>query len=208
MATQKSSSSADEDSLFMKILHWYKLFDTDVPPRLGIEVRKRLPYTTFSAFSLGMFIGSSYGGKKAAYQFRAENAHRFPTSSTGWFQYHKTKNYTAIVGAVKEGTKMGMKLGAGAFAFCLFEETVDYARNDRRDFLSTVTAGLSFSGIYSLLARHDIYTAARTTKLGLKLSLAYGLAQDALESLKGNRPAYVDFMLGNRRSVSKDEGSI
>lgn len=103
---------------------------------------------------------------------------------------------------------MGMKLGAGAFAFCLFEETVDYARNDRRDFLSTVTAGLSFSGIYSLLARHDIYTAARTTKLGLKLSLAYGLAQDALESLKGNRPAYVDFMLGNRRSVSKDEGSI
>lgn len=151
MATQQSSSSADEDSSFMKILHWYKLFDTDVPPRLGIEVRKRLPYTTFSAFSLGMFIGSSYGGKKAAYQFRAENAHRFPTSSTGWFQYHKTKNYTAIVGAVKEGTKMGMKLGAGAFAFCLFEETVDYARNDRRDFLSTVTAGLSFSGVYSLL---------------------------------------------------------
>lgn len=46
---------------------------------------------------------------------------------------------------------MGMKLGAGAFAFCLFEETVDYARNDRRDFLSTVTAGLSFSGVYSLL---------------------------------------------------------
>ena len=48
-------------------------------------------------------------------------------------------------------------------------------------------------------ARHDVFTAARTTKLGLKLSLVYGLAQDALESLKGNRPAYVDFLLGNRQ---------
>lgn len=52
---------------------------------------------------------------------------------------------------------MGFKLGTGAFAFCLFEETVDYARHDRRDFLSTVTAGLSFSGIYSLLGMSFIY---------------------------------------------------
>lgn len=46
---------------------------------------------------------------------------------------------------------MGFKLGTGALAFCVFEETVDYARHDRKDFLSTVTAGLSFSGIYSLI---------------------------------------------------------
>lgn len=54
------------------------------------------------------------------------------------------------------------------------------------------------------LARHDVYTAARTAKLGLKLSFAYGLLQDALESLKGNRPAYVDFIMGNRRSKETD----
>ncbi|KAF7592714.1 hypothetical protein BBP40_012545 [Aspergillus hancockii] len=189
-----------ESTTLMEILQWDKLFESDAPPRLGIEVGRRLPYTALSAFSVGMAIGSSHGSKKAAYRFRAENAHRFPTTSTGWFQYHKTKNYTAIVGGVKEGMKMGFKLGFGALAFCLFEETVDYARHDRRDFLSTVTAGLSFSGIYSLLARHDVYTAARTTKLGLKLSLVYGLMQDALESMKGNRPAYVNILLGNRRS--------
>lgn len=139
------------DSTLLKIIHWDKLFESDTPPRLGIEVGKRLPYTTMSAFSVGMAMGSSYGSKKAAYRFRAENAHRFPTTSSAWFQYHKSKNYTAIVGGVKEGMRMGFKLGAGAFAFCLFEETVDYARHDQRDFLSTVTAGLSFSGIYSLL---------------------------------------------------------
>ncbi|KAE8146436.1 hypothetical protein BDV25DRAFT_162441 [Aspergillus avenaceus] len=200
---QSPEARPRDSSTLFKILHWDKFFESDAPPRLGIDVGKRLPYTTTSAFTVGMAIGASHGSKKAAYRFRAENAHRFPTSSTGWFHYHKTKNYTAIVGGVKEGMKMGMKLGFGALAFCLFEETVDYARHDRRDFLSTVTAGLSFSGIYSLLARHDVYTAARTTKLGLKLSLAYGLVQDALESMKGNRPAYIEFLLGNRRSKSE-----
>ena len=61
---------------------------------------------------------------------------------------------------------------------------------------------------YYSSARHDVYTAARTAKLGLKLSLTYGLLQDALEALKGNRPAYIDFMMGNRRSKIEKEGSI
>ncbi|KAL4873284.1 hypothetical protein BDV12DRAFT_99823 [Aspergillus spectabilis] len=203
MDAEKPPETRDpESSTLFKIIHWDKFFESEAPPRLGMEVGKRLPLTTLSAFSAGLAIGSLYGSKKAAYRFRAENAHRFPTSSTGWFQYHKNKNYISIVGGVKEGMKMGFKLGAGALAFCLFEETVDYARHDQRDFVSTVTAGLSFSGIYSLLARHDVYTAARTTKLGLKLSLVYGLMQDGLESLKGNRPAYVDFILGQPRSKS------
>lgn len=151
MDSQQPSGPRPQDSMLLKIIHWDKLFDSDTPPRLGMEVRKRLSYTTFAAFSVGMAMGSSYGSKKAAYRFRAENAHRFPTTSPAWFQYHKSKNYVAIVGGVKEGMRMGFKLGAGAFAFCLFEETVDYARHNQRDFLSTVTAGLSFSGIYSLL---------------------------------------------------------
>ncbi|OJJ86918.1 uncharacterized protein ASPGLDRAFT_22994 [Aspergillus glaucus CBS 516.65] len=203
MGSQEPSGQRPHDSALLRVIHWHKLFDSDTPPRLGMEVKKRLPYTTIAAFASGMTIGSFHGSKKASYQFRAENAHRYPTTSAAWFQYHKSKNYASVVGGVKDGMKLGFRLGAGAFAFCLFEETVDYARDDTRDFLSTVTAGLSFSGIYSLLARHDVFTAARTTRLGLKLSLVYGLAQDALESLKGNRPAYVDFLLGNRRSGAR-----
>ncbi|KAJ5774300.1 hypothetical protein N7457_009196 [Penicillium paradoxum] len=203
-----SADPSRQNSTILKIIHWDKLFECDSPPRLGIEVGRRLPYATMSAFSTGLALGYYHGSKRAGLVFRAENAHRFPTTSTGWFQYHKTKNYIGVVGGVKDGMKMGAKLGAGALAFCLFEETVDYARHEERDFLSTVIAGLSFSGVYSLLARHDVYTAARTAKLGLKLSLTYGLLQDALETLKGNRPAYVDFVLGNRRSKAEKEGSI
>lgn len=235
MDTQQSKSgSARESSLLLKLLHWHKLFESDTPPRLGIDVDRRIPYALMSAFTTGMALGYLNGSKKAGLVFRAENAHRFPTTSSGWFQYHKTKNYISVVGGVKDGFKMGSKLGAGALAFCLFEETVDYARHDERDFLSTVTAGLSCSGIYSLLgknrigesfyevqlsrqtpnltmldlARHDVYTAARTAKLGLKMSLVYGLLQDGLETMKGNRPAYIDFIMGNRRSKRTNEGSI
>ncbi|KAJ5903199.1 hypothetical protein N7504_005582 [Penicillium tannophilum] len=209
MEHQPSSVESErENSLFLKLVYWHKLFESDTPPRLGIDVEKRIPYATMCAFIPGLALGYIHGSKKAGLLFRAENAHRFPTTSTGWFQYHKTKNYISIVGGVKDGLKMGAKLGAGALAFSLFEETVDYARHEERDFLSTVTAGLSFSGIYSLLARHDVYTAARTAKFGLKLSLTYGLLQDVLETAKGNRPKYLDFFLGKRQTKTEDQGTI
>ncbi|PGG95667.1 hypothetical protein GX51_08182 [Blastomyces parvus] len=174
------------------------------PPRLGIDPIVRLPITMGAAFAAGMALGAGHGSTRAAFRYRAENAHRLPTTTMGWYHYHRSKNYKSLVGGVKDGMKMGMKLGAGAFTFCLFEETVDHARHGRRDFLSTVTAGLTFSGLYSLLAHHDVYTAARTAKLGLKLSLAYGLTQDALATMKGNRPAYIDFIYRKFRPGNED----
>ncbi|KAK1148919.1 hypothetical protein N8T08_007594 [Aspergillus melleus] len=170
---------------------------SDPNARFGLKSDQRLPYIALATFGTGMGIGAFHGSQTASYRFRAENAHRFPTTNKGWFLYHKDKSNLRLVTAVKEGFKMGGKLGAGALAFGFFEETVDKARNDR-DFLSTVTAGLTFSGIYSLLARHDVYTAARTAKFGLKFGLAYGLMQDLLETLKGKQPKYVDFILGDR----------
>ncbi|GLB05280.1 hypothetical protein AtubIFM57258_000556 [Aspergillus tubingensis] len=186
-----------EDSLLWKIWHWDRFFEADAPPRLGIKLRKRIQYMSTSAFSAGLGIGYMHGSKTAAYRFRAENAHRFPDAARGWYQYHKSKNYQAFLQGSTQGLKMGLKLGTGALCFCLLEEVVDYARHDQRDFLSTVTAGLSMSGIYT---RQDIYTAARSAKTGLKLSLAYGIVQDVLETWQGTRPAYVDIVLGSRRS--------
>lgn len=122
----------------------------DPNARFGLKPDQRLPYIALATFGTGMGIGAFHGSQEAAYRFRAENAHRFPSTNKGWFLYHKDKSNLRLVTAVKEGVKMGTKLGAGALAFGFFEETVDKARGDR-DFLSTVTAGLTFSGIYSLL---------------------------------------------------------
>lgn len=164
------------------LLNWHRLFESDTPPRLGIEVEKRIPYAAASGFATGFGLGYLHGSKRAGLVFRAENAHRFPTSSRGWYQYHRSKNHVAFVGGAKDGVKMGFKLGAGALAFALFEETVDYARDDERDFLSTVTAGLSFSGIYSLLGMksqviHPLHCATRQANsiLGLKLAMTFTL---------------------------------
>ncbi|PGG97924.1 hypothetical protein AJ79_09037 [Helicocarpus griseus UAMH5409] len=173
-----------------------KLFghDNPSPPRLGSDIVVRLPLAMGAAFTTGFTLGAGHGSTKAAYRFRAENAHRLPTATMQWYHYHRSKNYVAIVGACKDGVKMGSKLAAGAFTFCFFEEVVDHARHGRRDFLSTVTAGLTFSGLFSMISRHDVYTAARTAKLGLKASLAYGLIQDVFATLKGSRPDYIDFL--------------
>lgn len=199
------------------------VFNTGKSPRLGIDGQLRLPLSAVAAFMAGVVLGASHGSSNAAFRFRAENAHRFPTNPSGWYQYHKTKNYHSMVGAGKESVRLGAKLGFGAFTFCLFEETVDLARNGQRDFGSTIIAGLSFSGAYSLLgmltaiggrlltmadvetitARHDIYTAARTARLGLKYSVAYGLLQDVLATAKGNRPRYVESIVNSFKRFSE-----
>ena len=116
--------------------------------RLSIPFSIRLPTATAGAFITGMALGLSHGSKTAGLRFRAENSHRFPTTSTGWYLYHKTKNYHAMLGGIKEGMKMGFKISFWAGSFFLIEEAVDRLRGTK-DFLSTVVAGLSISGGFS-----------------------------------------------------------
>ncbi|KAI5305534.1 hypothetical protein KEM56_004134, partial [Ascosphaera pollenicola] len=119
--------------------------DDPTHPRLGLPAPLRIPIATATACSMGLLLGASHGSSMAALKFRAENAHRLPKSTLQWYQYHRSKNYRAMVGGLKEGSRMGLKLGLGVACFALFEETCDRARHGNKDFLSTVTAGLTFS---------------------------------------------------------------
>jgi len=178
----------------------------------------------------GFVLGAANGGQMAGLRFRAENAHRLPTSTVGWYLYHKSKNYNAMLGGVKEGLKMGFKLGAWGGLFFWMEEGIDRLRGlvwrewesiqdkrwlsngwersiglDRledehgfiwvqRDFLSTTAAALGTAGIFSSWNRFAFPTTVRTAKMGLKVGLAFGLAQDGLSLLRGRRVAYIDIM--------------
>ena len=116
--------------------------------RLSVPFYIRLPVATFGAFVVGAGLGVSLGGKTAGMRFRAENAHRFPTTPTGWYLYHKSKNYNIMLGGIKEAFKVGPKIGFWAGSFFLAEEAVDRWRG-KKDFLSTVVAGMTIAAGFS-----------------------------------------------------------
>ncbi|KAL8701720.1 MAG: hypothetical protein Q9201_004752 [Fulgogasparrea decipioides] len=132
-----------------------------------------------------------------ALRFRAENSHRFPTTSTGWYLYHKSKNYNVMYASMKEGAKLGLRLPGWALGFIFIEDAIDNRRGTK-DFLSTVIAGLTLSGLFSLRHLFNIPTAARTARAGLYTGLAYGLLQDAMALTRGRRLNYVDFLMGKK----------
>ena len=118
-------------------------------PRLSLPFSVRLVGSTTVSFFAGMALGLSHGAQTSGLRFRAENAHRLPKDATGWYLYHKSKNYHIMFGGVKEGVKMGTKLGFLGGGFFVVEEAVDRLRGTK-DFLSTVVAGLGIAGAFSL----------------------------------------------------------
>ena len=205
------------------------------PPRHenGLDVMyTSVPYRyhpaipTFAGFFAGAALGVSHGSQTASLRFRAENAHRLPTTTTGWYLYHKSKNYHMMFGAAKEGLKMGSRIGLWVAAFFTMESAIDHI-SGKQSFASTTVAGLSIAGASSGLSmllsrmalhrmqyltnaidRFPLITAARTAKLGLLGGLVFGLFQDGLSLAKGDRPFYVDALLGVSRGqkVSVDGG--
>ncbi len=76
----------------------------------------------------------------------------------------------------------------------MFARGEDDVAPGQRDAASTVVAAMSTAGIYSWKKGLDKFTAARTAKTALKYSFIYGIIQDLAASLRGNQPAYIDWM--------------
>lgn len=184
--------------------------------RLSIPLPLRLSFAALSSFTAGAVLGAAHGSQRAAFRYRAENAHRMPTTQTGWFLYQKSKNYHSALGGMKEGVKMGGLIMAWTCFFVLTEHTVDEAREKwfgeetkQRDVGSTVVAGMTIAGLYSWKKGMDRWTTAKTAKLALKWSVAFGVVQDGLAWIRGEPPAYVEWMLGKTRKIKGEkEGEV
>jgi len=96
----------------------------------------------------GFFLGALNGTNMAGLRFRAENAHRLPTSQKGWYLYHKSKNYNTMLGGITEGVKLGTKMAVASGGFIFLEYAVDETRGTK-DAGSTTIAGLASAGIFS-----------------------------------------------------------
>jgi len=121
-----------------------------INPRLSIQFDARLIAGMMASFGAGAILGVSHGARAAGLRFRAENAHRLPNTATGWYLYHKSKNYHIALGGVQEGLKMGTKIGFWVGSYFAIEEAVDRVRGGRADFVSSVVAGMSVAGGFSL----------------------------------------------------------
>lgn len=202
--------SAVEDPEKEAYLQWKadQFRQMKINSRFSLPFHSRLPLATTMSFLIGMGLGVSHGARETGLRFRAENAHRLPSTPTGWYLYHKSKNYQMAYGGVIEGLKMGAKVSIWTAGFFGIEEMFDRYRGTK-DFINTVIASLSVAGAFSLWNRFPITTAARTAKSGLAIGLAYGLAQDAVGAARGRKPAYVDFIQRRgRRKADRDQSGL
>ncbi len=120
--------------------------------RLSIPPILRIPLASTLSFVVGMGLGTAHGSKMAGLRFRAEHAHKLPNTATGWFLYHKTKNYHVANGGIREGLKMGTKLSVMTTATFAIENMFDTYRGTK-DFLNTVIACVSVAGGFSLWSK-------------------------------------------------------
>lgn len=124
----------------------------ETPPsssRLSMPFRERLILSECGAAIGGFALGATQGGLVAGLRFRAENAHRLPETTTGWYFYHRSKNYNAMFGGIKEGLRLGGRTCVWVSAYVLAEEAVDQLRGGSRDFVSSVVASLALAGFVS-----------------------------------------------------------
>jgi hypothetical protein len=163
--------------------------------RLGLPLVNRTILGALSAFTVGAILGVSHGARREGLRFRAENAHRLPTSQKGWYFYHKSKNYNAMFGGMKEGLRMGLRMSLWAVGFIWLEAAADHNRGygGQQDFLSTTTAGVATAALWSAWHRFPAATTVRTGKLGLKIGLGLGLGQDLLGYARGREISYIEY---------------
>ena len=117
--------------------------------RLGMAPAARASLAGSAGLAVGGVLGASHGGLAARLRFRAENAHRLPRTTRGWYFYHKSKNYHVALAGLREAARMGARLGFWGLAFSALEAQVDRARAGRKDFLSTTIAGGTVAGLFS-----------------------------------------------------------
>ncbi|GJC90357.1 hypothetical protein ColLi_13195 [Colletotrichum liriopes] len=167
--------------------------------RLSIPTPARIPLAGMVGFGIGTTLGLAHGGRTAQLRFRAEHAHKMPTTTTGWYLYHKSKNYHAMQGGLREGLRMGSRLSFWTLMAFGLESTVDRYRG-KTDLLSTVLASLTVAGGFSLWTR--------TARYGLLFGLVYGGMQDVVGLARGRPIGYVDFVrrrLGSSKATKLDQ---
>lgn len=117
--------------------------------RLSIPSFVRIPAAAITSFGVGMTLGVMHGSKMRGLRFRAEHAHKLPSSTTGWYLYHRSKNYHMAFAGIKEGLRMGGRICFWTTAMFSIENMFDSYRGSM-DGINTVMASVAVAGGFSL----------------------------------------------------------
>ena len=127
--------------------------------RLHAPLSARLWANTFLGSACGGVLGFVRGARQARLQFRAENAHRMPTTTAGWYLYHKSKNnFTALLG-MKQGFRIGFRIVRWSCLVTAIEDVLDGQRGI--DMANTVMACVTAGGCFSLWSEYCAFTLER-----------------------------------------------
>lgn len=119
--------------------------------RASLDPISRTLAIAMTASMVGVIIGGQREWQRAALRFRAEHAHRMPTSQKDWFFFQRAKSNYAMAAAMATAPKLGLKLAAATVGLVVMEEAIDNVRgNKSKDLFSSVGASLSAAGVFSL----------------------------------------------------------
>lgn len=119
--------------------------------RINMEPNQRLYIVPLSGFLSGAVAGAYIGGRHAGWQYLAERAHNLPTTVSGWYYYHKWKNYKILFGAFRKGLAYGSKIGSFTALYQVVEAGCDRYLFDRTCMLSSLVSGLVTSATSAAL---------------------------------------------------------
>ncbi|KAG0091150.1 hypothetical protein BGZ92_001384 [Podila epicladia] len=175
--------------------------------RIGLEPVKRITLITASASFWGFILGGVIGSRQSGMQYLAENAHRLPKTTEGWYFYHKKKNYRMIYGALSKGAVYSAKTGAMVALFEVLEASADFYRGGA-DLFNSVAAGLASGGIFSVANKLPRQSSKHAVMLGAGYGLVSGSLQDLSSFLKGTPVWYLPQSLKERSLALKIPVSV
>lgn len=142
----------DIEPAMERISSFSALLDSQSLKRGGLTANERLIYVPSMAGFWGFLLGGYQGGKLAGYQYMAERQHTPPKTVSGWYFYHKTKNYHVMLKATRSGVKTATKLAAICTGYEAIQFSSDVVLFDGATHpFSSVLSGFITSGIFSRL---------------------------------------------------------
>ncbi|OMJ08749.1 hypothetical protein AYI69_g10953 [Smittium culicis] len=160
--------------------------------RIHMEPSKRISILTMTGVLSGAVAGGYLGGRFASWQYLAERSHNLPTTVSGWYYYHKWKNYRVILGAFKKASYYGLRIGAVVGMYEVAEAAIDRHVIGHTSAVGSVTSGFGVSLLCASVSRLPRSSFARLVKMGTLGGLCIGVFQDAVDWYEYNRfPFYL-----------------